>query len=260
MKPPRTPDKKAQPSLDDKKKKSQSSGGLSDRVTSVGIYFFATMFTRKLNAIGISNIPEVLQTFREAKLSEQKLTKFYKFAMTLFQSAVVFSGLQGMWPNLIRLNAILYIAQCVKQSVGARKTSAEEAKRLTEEGKPLSQQRSSLSGQLKQCWRKNKLFVAKEQTAPKKDDDKKLWQLEKAKALLEGKRDSAFDDVLWGVVQASLLFFDTSHLQAIGHAWLLFLIRACQETVLNDELTWKQKRLKLISLTVTAYLSGKLVF
>lgn len=159
---------------------------------------------------------------------------------------------------MIRFNAILFIAQGVKQSIDARKTSAEEAKRLVEEGKPLPQQRSSVSGQLKQ-W-KNKLFAMKEQTAPKKDDDKKLWQLEKAKALLEGKRDSAFNDVLWGVVQASLLFFDTTHLQAIGQPWLLFLIRACQETVLNDKLTWKQKRFKLISLTVTAYFSGKLVF
>ena len=74
---------------------------------------------------------------------------------------------------------------------------------------------------------------------------------------MAGQRDSALDDILWGVFQVSMVFFDAGRWKAIGHAWMVFLLRVLEEALLDDKLNSKQKLRRLL---VVAYVSGRLVF
>lgn len=237
---------------------------MTDRLSSIALFFFSSIFTRKLNAIGISNLPVALQSFADAKKAAYQ-KGLLKYAEGALLTIVVAAGFLNKWHHLIKANAVLNIAMGVKESIDTRNMKVEEAKRLAEQRKhmPVSKIRQffrKIKERLLQ-WR-NKVFRIKKPKEEEEDPKKKKKQLvvNKAKALLAGRRDSATDDILWGVFQVSLVFFDAGNMRAMGHAAMVFLLHAFEETFLNDELTWKQKRNKIIWLAMTGYMSGKFFF
>lgn len=297
------------------------------RVDEIAIFLLTNLFTSKLNALGISNLPTAIQTVRAAwKDDSKKKTGKIVYLAGIFNSLVVVSGLTGRWPYLIQTNAVANILNGVKESIAARRkaesVSEEElnqesprkrsilsnaiknrlfpsrkasAKDTTSPAKmaadevdssnhsseaadvPTStkkveetQATSSTSSSLKKRFfsSKNDPKDSTSKTVDKKADaangslsgSRRKKSLKKAQALLAGKRESAVDDILWGVFQISLVFFDLGRWQAIGHAWMVFLLHVIEETAFNEKLNRKQKMRKFAYLSVTAYYSGRLVY
>ena len=230
----------------------------SKSVLSLAIFSISSIFWKRLNAIGISNLPAAIDGYRRARQTNELKLKYYHHLVAFFQLAAVISGISNCWPLIIQMNVVVDVIWAVKESIEARKLSLEEAKRqaLLER-----QNETTLQEWWKHMWKRLIRRLRRIEQKPEEDNfDDKYWQLEKAKALLSGKRESAADDILWGCFQVSLVFFDVGRWKAIGHAWMLFLIHVMEEALLNDSLTWTQKRNKLVWLTGTAYLSGRIVF
>ena len=300
------------------------------RLDEITIFLITNLFTSKLNALGISNLPTAISTVRAAFADNKKKQKGrLVYAAGIFNSLVVVSGLTGKWPYLIKTNAIANILNGVKESIAARK-NAESLSEAEVESQQVHRKRSIISN-----FFKSRFFSSRKDSDPKKDitastgeknatdnsssatiDDtstdstdaqatkandsstksslknrffssrksskesvstsasttssqdettkeskhRRKKTVRKAKALLAGKRESSMDDIIWGVFQIALVFFDVGRWQAIGHAWMVFLLHALEETWLNDKLTHKQKMRKFGYLTVTAYFSGRLVY
>lgn len=296
------------------------------RIDEIAIFLVTNLFTSKLNALGISNLPTAIATVRAACKDDRKKQKGWLiYGAGIFNSLVVVSGLTGRCPSLIKTNAIANIFNGVKESIAARK----KAESLSEEemNQEVRRKRSIISNFFKNIFfRSRKDSDAKDITALKEKGDqstedsntsstnepsadstdaqtaeakksstssslenrffssrksskdpvtksnssnedetveKKYHRkktVAKAQALLAGKRESSMDDIIWGVFQIALVFFDVGRWQAIGHAWMVFLLHVLEETYLNDKLTRKQRTRKFAYLTITAYFSGRLVY
>ena len=102
-----------------------------------------------------------------------------------------------------------------------------------------------------------------------------------AKRLLKtGKRESVTDDILWGLFQISLVFVFSSdggtdsallnHLhysatniskwQALGTAWMIFLLTVIEEAALNPNLNGEEKLKKAGKIALVGVTTGKLLF
>jgi hypothetical protein len=224
---------------------------MSDKISSAVLFLVSSLFTQKLNAIGIGNLPVAIRTFRHA--DKQKL---WLYGVGICQSAVVVSGLFNKWPSIIQINAIWNIVNAVKESIDARK---EEQKQQHDKRKHKGE-KSSVSGTIK-----NFFFSSEKQ--PEEEEEKKMSAEEaaqqgvkKAKSILTNKRDSATDDIIWGVLQISFVFFNQTYLQAVGHAWMIFLLTILEEVVFNPKLDRKQKGKRVVLVIITGYMTGKLVY
>ncbi len=83
--------------------------------------------------------------------------------------------------------------------------------------------------------------------------------VKKTKSIIKGKRDSATDDIIWGVFQASFVLLDQTIGKALAYAWLLFLLTILEEALLNPKLKKNQRMKRLLWIMVTGYFSGRLV-
>jgi hypothetical protein len=102
-----------------------------------------------------------------------------------------------------------------------------------------------------------------------------------AKRLLNtGKRESVTDDILWGLFQISFVFifssdggtdsalfnylqYSATHMtkwQAVGTAWMVFLLTVVEEAVLNPNLNGEEKLKKAGKITLFGIATGKLLF
>lgn len=295
------------------------------RLDEIAIFLVTNLFTSKLNALGISNLPTAIATVRAACKDDRKKQKgLIIYGAGIFNSLVVISGLTGRWPYLIKTNAVANILNGVKESIAARKN----AESLTEEeaNQEVGRKRSMISNFIKNRFfssrkdsggkdaststktgeastnesnassTKDSTYVPSTQATKAKDSStssslkKRLFSsrksstdsetksnctnqdetveekskrkktVAKAQALLAGKRESSMDDIIWGVFQIALVVFDFGRWQAIGHAWIVFLLHVLEETMLNDKLNRKQKTRKFVYLTITAYISGRLIY
>lgn len=224
---------------------------MSDKIAAAILFLVSSLFTPKLNAIGIANLPVAIRTFRHA--DKQKL---WLNGVGIFQSSVVVAGLFNKWPSIIRINAIWSIVNAVRDSIDARK---EEEQQQQDKIKQTGE-KSSVSGTIK-----NFFFSSRKQ--PEKEEEKKTSAEEmaqqgvmKAKSILAGKRDSATDDIIWGVIQISFVFFNQTYLQAVGHAWMIFLLTILEEAVFNPKLDKKQKGKRVVWVVITGYMTDKLVY
>lgn len=295
------------------------------RLDEIAIFLVTNLFTSKLNALGISNLPTAISSVRAAFKDDKKKEKGRLiYVAGIFNSLVVVSGLTGRWPYLIKTNAVANILNGVKESITARKT-AESALTEEEVNQEAQRKRSIISDFFKNRFfpshkdsdipaskgegdestddsNSNKPSVTRETDStdtqtPKAQDSSSSSSLKnrffsshksstdqvsksnsssqdedvvekrrrkktvaKAQALLAGKRESSMDDIIWGVFQIALVFFDVGRWRAIGHAWMVFLLHVLEETYLNDKLTRKQKMRKFAYLTIAAYFSGRLVY
>lgn len=296
------------------------------RLDEIGIFLLSNIFTSKINAMGISNLPTAITTVRAAykDKGKKKQGRIVYFA-GIFNSLVVVSGLTGRWPWLIKTNAVANIVNGVKESISARrkaesvsedevnqerprkrsilsnaiksrlfpsrKDSTEDASASSKEDEVDDSIHSSTSSTTGTATTdpstststqsgdvpvkspgtsslKNRFFSSKKSSndttskSTEKDVEKSKRKktLKKAQSLLAGKRESAMDDMIWGIFQISMIFYDMSWWQSVGRAWMVFLCHVLEETALNDKLTRKQKMRKFAYLTVTAYLSGRIVF
>jgi hypothetical protein len=225
------------------------------RLDEIGIYLFSRLFTSRLNALGVANLPTALTSLRSAADNANKKDWLLNYGAGIFHSLVVYSGFTGRWLNLVKVNAAAGIAKAVMNSIRARRKGE-----LVPDVDTMSQTARSPSPSATNILKdlKNRLFPAKKEEDLNAQADSRKKALDKAKALLAGKRDSTFDDVLWGVFQISMVFFDFGGWQALGHAWLVFLVHVCEETVFNDKLRRNQKIRMFAWLAVTAYVSRKL--
>jgi len=296
------------------------------RLDEICIFLFCNIFTNKLSALGISNLPTAIQTVRaackdKAKKKEGKII----YAAGIFNSLVVVSGLTGRWPYLIKTNAVANILNGVKESISARRKAESVSEEEVNHEKP--KKRSILSNAIKNMFfpsrkgsnedpsdstkeggdaaddandsststttdtvastkteevkpatssgtssGKNWFFSSRKSskdptTKPaadakkaKYDESKRKKTLVKAQALLAGKRESSLDDIIWGAFQISLVFYDMTRWQAVGRAWMIYLLHSLEETAFSVKLTRKQKTRKIVCLTITAYYSGSKVF
>lgn len=227
---------------------------MSDKLFSTVLFLVSCLFTQKLNAIGIANLPMVIRTFQETDKKQ-----WYKYAVGLFQSSVVISGLLNRWPILIKVNAGWNIGLAVKESIDARK----ERESTEKSSNDHHADRKSLSRYVKDFFFFGTSKAQQEGDKPA-DEDKNLTKtqqtLKKAKSILSGKRDSAIDDIIWGVLQVSFVFFNQSNLQAIGHAWMVFLLTILDEAVFNPRLDSNQKMKQVAWVSFVGYMSGKLIY
>jgi len=83
--------------------------------------------------------------------------------------------------------------------------------------------------------------------------------VKRTKSIIKGKRDSATDDIIWGVFQASFVLLDQTIGKALAYAWLLFLLTVLEEALLNPKLNKGQKLRRLGWIVICGYYSGKLV-
>jgi hypothetical protein len=94
------------------------------RLDEITIFLITNLFTSKLNALGISNLPTAVSTVRAALADDKKKQKGrLVYAAGIFNSLVVVSGLTNRWPYLIKTNAIANILNGVKESIAARKNA-----------------------------------------------------------------------------------------------------------------------------------------
>lgn len=294
------------------------------RLDEICIFLTMNVFTSKVNALGISNLPSAIQAVRAAwKDDKKKKQGSIVYVAGIFNSLVVVSGLTGRWPILIKTNVVANILNGVKESIEARK----KAESMTEEqvnaqGKP--RKRSVLSNAIKnrffssrndnkkedqlagskesvdesadtgssasdvaasattkrgtetassttssvkkRFWSSRKDSTdstadSKKQTQESKyDESRRKKTLVKAQALLAGKRESSMDDIIWGIFQISLVIFDLTRWQAMGRAWMVYLLHVLEETAFSTKLTRKQKTRKIAYLAITAYASGRVLF
>ena len=83
--------------------------------------------------------------------------------------------------------------------------------------------------------------------------------VKRTKSIIKGKRDSATDDIIWGIFQTSFVLLDQNIGKALAYAWLLFLLTILEEALLNPKLNKEQRLRRLGWIVVTGYYSGKLV-
>lgn len=264
------------------------------RLDEIGIFLLSNIFTSKLNAMGIANLPTAITTVRAAWKDDGKKTQGrIIYAAGIFNALVVVSGLTGRWPWLIKSNAIANILNGVKESISARRkaeslseeevnqerprkrsmisnfiknrffpsqkdpttttdaaaassvnikeedavnagaTKGSSASTGTETAtKPVPTTSSLTSSSLKKRFfssRKPSTDSSIQSTTTKQateiETSKRKKAVKKAQALLAGKRESSADDVIWAIFQISMICFDYPRWKAIGHAWLVFLLR-----------------------------------
>jgi hypothetical protein len=223
----------------------------------------------------------------------------YACLISLFHSSAVFSGLFGRYPRLIQAHAIVGIAAAVKNSIVFRKEREEQARleaerramekgrggsmsrwvkgwmfgpsssTLTENGKKDDEKDGSSESQnepdQKATIKENKglrkrfSFGKKEKAAPVTKTAKAQSAVKKTKSIIKGKRDSATDDIIWGVFQASFVLLDQTIGKALAYAWLLFLLTILEEALLNPKLKKEQRLKRVLWIVATGYISGRLV-
>lgn len=240
----------------------QSSGRLRDRISSFLLFLVSNIFFQKLNAIGIANLPVFLRTL---KTDSNDLQKVKKYALSLFHGSVVASGLFNFYPTIIKIHALLNICFAVHASIEARREEEEKAKQ--------KESHHSFTGFIKKYlfWSHSSKSKADDEKNDKETSSKKKKTLtaeetaqkgcHKARQILAGHRDSATDDILWGVFQAVFVFYhNQTYLQALWHAWMVLLLTILEEAIFNPKLNRKQKGRRILWIVVTGYLSGKLVF
>jgi len=83
--------------------------------------------------------------------------------------------------------------------------------------------------------------------------------VKKTKSIIKGKRDSATDDIIWGVFQASFVLLDQTIGKALAYVWLLFLLTILEEALLNPKLKKEQRLKRVLWIITTGYFSGRLV-
>ena len=83
--------------------------------------------------------------------------------------------------------------------------------------------------------------------------------VKRTKSIIKGKRDSATDDIIWGVFQSSFVLLDQTIGKALAYAWLLFLLTILEEAILNPKLNKEQRMKRLGWIVITGYFSGRLV-
>ena len=83
--------------------------------------------------------------------------------------------------------------------------------------------------------------------------------VKRTKSIIKGKRDSATDDIIWGVFQSSFVLLDQTIGKALAYAWLLFLLTILEEAILNPKLNKEQRLKRLGWIVITGYYSGRLV-
>jgi hypothetical protein len=221
---------------------------MSDKIPSAVLFLVSSLFTQKLNAIGIANLPVAIRAFQKA---DKK--KLWLYVNGLFQSSVVVSGLFNKWPSIIQVNAIWNIVNAVKESIDARKEEEENDNiKQTEEKPSVSRTIKNFFFSPSQKEPQEKTILSAEETAQQ--------GVKRAKSILAGKRDSATDDVVWGVLQISFVFFNQTYFQAVGHAWMVFLLTILEDAVFNPKLDKKQKSKRLICVVISGYMTGKLVY
>lgn len=98
-----------------------------------------------------------------------------------------------------------------------------------------------------------------ETTSPVSKTAKAQSAVKKTKSIIKGKRDSATDDIIWGVFQAFFVLLDQTIGKALAHAWLLFLLTILEEALLNPKLNKEQRLKRLLWIIATGYFSGRLV-
>jgi hypothetical protein len=78
--------------------------------------------------------------------------------------------------------------------------------------------------------------------------------------VISGKRESAVDDIAWGAFQMAFVYWDWTNRQAIGTAWILFLLTVIEDAWLNPNLSKEEKWRKASWIGVVAIGTGKLLF
>lgn len=261
---------------------------MKDGLLSLALFFGSNVFiTTKLNAVGISTLPAAVRTFRERvehdPVKKRELVKKgLLWSARFLHCAAVVGGLRGAWPKMIKVDAVWRIVGSVKESIETRleKEAEVTAAVLAEEERKRKSKREKVKRKFFSLSRfiKNLLLggtsdkidndedesPAKEGSDgsddPKSKTDVTRHGVSKARRVLKGKRDSATDDLLWGVFQISFVVFDQGRFEAVGHAWLVFMLSVLEEAVLNPDLKPEQKVKKVAIIAAVAYASGKLVF
>jgi DNA uptake protein ComE-like DNA-binding protein len=102
-------------------------------------------------------------------------------------------------------------------------------------------------------------------------------KLKIAKNVVKGKRETATEDLIWGVIQIAYVGFDVTHKQAIGTAFICYLCTLLEDYALiilssnsdsdsnsNDNKTKKKNKkinwFKLVWILICVYITGKLFF
>ena len=214
---------------------------------------------------------------------------------TLYHSLVVVSGVWNIYPLVIQWHAVWNIILAVKESIDQRNLEklleAEKKKKnddandetTTTTDKSARSRRTSMT-QIMKGWllldnnndnhvekkaveknadQGNKALITKSSNSirSQKSQDQAQKAAQKAKQLLAGKgRDSATDDICWGIMQICFVWLNSTTLQAVGTAWMIFLLTVMEEAVFNPKLTKNQKIRKACWILAVAYGSGKLVF
>jgi len=258
---------------------------------SVLLFLVAYPFTKKINAVGISNLPAALAAYRHAKSQELKhdaRRRTLALLVCLLHSSTVFSALFGRYPRLIVAHSVACIALSVRDSIEARREEEEQERLKAEQGKEEQQQQergkiASVTGRLRD-W-----MFGSSTSEDDGDDDgdadngtnfaaggrgdadgdgskgkkSKTAQAQEAvrktKRILRGKRDSATDDVAWGAFQASFILLDHAFGKAMSYVWLLFLLTVLEEALLNPRLSRRQRTKRLLLVAATGFVCRNLV-
>jgi hypothetical protein len=84
--------------------------------------------------------------------------------------------------------------------------------------------------------------------------------IQKAKLVVQGQRESAIDDLIWGALQIALIYYDWTHWQTLVMAWMIFLLTVLEEAWLDESLTSEKKWRKAMWIAAAAIATGKLAF
>lgn len=139
------------------------------KLSSILLFLASYPFTKKLNAIGISNLPTALKAYQNTKKEDLKndvKQKMHAYFMTLFHSSAAFSGLFGRYPKLIQAHAIVGIGAAVKDSITVRK---EEEERARLEAERRAESRGGSISRTLQNW----IFGSTSSSSEEDDDDGK---------------------------------------------------------------------------------------
>jgi len=98
----------------------------------------------------------------------------------------------------------------------------------------------------------------------KQKEEELRKSLQKTKNLLQGKRITATDDLIWGAIQIAYVGFEVDHKQALGTAFMCYLCTLLEEALgfgdVEDEKKKKIKKFKLLWIIFCVYVTGKLFF
>jgi hypothetical protein len=84
--------------------------------------------------------------------------------------------------------------------------------------------------------------------------------VKKAKLVVQGHRESVWDDIVWGALQIAFIYHDWTNWQTFVVAWLVFLLTVLEEAILDPSLSKKQKWRKAMWIGAVAVTTGKLAF